>query len=143
MAAEFDSPWKEALGKYFGPLLELCFPRIASEIDWAVEVELLDTELHELMRASASGRQHVDKLVRVQLSNGERRRILLHLEVQHSRDSDFAARVFSYYTRLLEKGEPVVTAAILADTERAWRPKTHEPNCWAAICDLTSPSASY
>jgi hypothetical protein len=124
--ADFDSPWKEALAKYFRALMELCFPEIAAVIDWSRGFDLLDTELHEMMRGSATGRQHVDKLVRVHLLNGEERKILIHIEVQHRPESDFPCRLYFYHIRLIEKGDSVVTVAILADTNPDWRPSRYE-----------------
>jgi hypothetical protein len=126
MAADFDSPWKEGLPKYFRALMELCFPRIAAQIDWSRDFEFLDTELRALIRESATGRLHVDKLVRVYLLNGETRRILIHIEVQHRPEGDFPTRLYFYHIRLLEKGEPVLTVAILADTDPDWRPSRYE-----------------
>lgn len=126
VANDYDSPWKLALTGFFRPLLELCFPRIATELDWGRGIEFLDTELHEILRESAEGRQQVDKLARVYLEDGTTRRILVHVEVQHWPERDFEKRLFSYYTRLTQKGEPVVTAAILADTDPKWRPARYE-----------------
>lgn len=125
MPADFDSPWKEALDKFFHALLDLCFPKIASEIDWTVAPEFLDTELHEILRGAIDGRQHVDKLARITLLNGEARRILLHVEVQHWPDKGFPARLYSYHKRLEEKA-PVATVAILADTDKDWKPSRYD-----------------
>ena len=44
---EYDSPWKEALGIYLRPMLEFCFPHVASAIDWTVEPKFLDRELQQ------------------------------------------------------------------------------------------------
>ena len=126
MPADYDSPWKEALAHYFRALVELCFPRIAAAIDWAKGFEFLDTELHELLRGAVEGRQHVDKLVRVTLLDGQIQRILVHIEVQHRPDSNFPERLYSYHVRLREKGEPVVSVAILADIDPRWRPSRYE-----------------
>ena len=126
VAADYDSPWKEAIEIFFRSLIELCFPRIAGEIDWARPVEFLDTELHEILVGLAAGRMHVDKLARVRLRNGETQAILLHVEVQHHSQKDFAERLYSYHVRLSQRAEPVVTAAILADTNPNWRPRRYE-----------------
>ena len=32
--AEYDSPWKEGLEKYFEQFVEYCFPEIYAKIDW-------------------------------------------------------------------------------------------------------------
>ena len=126
MSADFDSPWKDALEIFFRSLIELCFPRIAEAIDWASPVEFLDTELHEILMGLAAGRLHVDKLARVRLRSGEAQIILLHVEVQHHPQSNFAERLYSYHIRLSQRAEPVVTAAILADAQPNWRPHRYE-----------------
>ena len=35
MAADYDSPWKEALDLYFEAFLALLFPKVWAQIDWA------------------------------------------------------------------------------------------------------------
>ena len=41
----FDPPWKEIFEQYLRPILELCFPGVAAEIDWAKGFVFLDQEL--------------------------------------------------------------------------------------------------
>ena len=36
-ALDHDSPWKETLGRFLQPFLELTFPKIAGRIDWSVQ----------------------------------------------------------------------------------------------------------
>jgi hypothetical protein len=38
---DYDSPWKDMLETYFQSALELCFPHIARQINWAKGVQLL------------------------------------------------------------------------------------------------------
>ncbi|WP_236848795.1 hypothetical protein [Candidatus Thiodictyon syntrophicum] len=33
-AADFDSPWKEAIDAYFQPFMALFFPAVHDRIDW-------------------------------------------------------------------------------------------------------------
>jgi hypothetical protein len=35
MADQFDSPWKEALERYFRPFLALLYPHVHDDIDWS------------------------------------------------------------------------------------------------------------
>jgi hypothetical protein len=42
---DYDSPWKEALTRYFPALLELCFPVAHAGIAWSRGHEFLDNEL--------------------------------------------------------------------------------------------------
>lgn len=32
--ADFDSPWKDALDRYFEPFLALLFPQAHADLDW-------------------------------------------------------------------------------------------------------------
>jgi len=63
--SDFDSPWKDLLERYLQPFLALCFPKIEAAIDWSHGFDFLDKELQAAVRDAASGRQYVDKLVRV------------------------------------------------------------------------------
>jgi hypothetical protein len=42
---DYDSPWKDILETYFQSALELCFPQIARQINWAKGVQLLSRRL--------------------------------------------------------------------------------------------------
>ena len=42
---DYDSPWKEALAKYFKAFLALFFPAAHAGIDWSRGYESLDQEL--------------------------------------------------------------------------------------------------
>ena len=41
MKTDYDSPWKDILETYFQSALELCFPQIARQINWAKGIQLL------------------------------------------------------------------------------------------------------
>jgi hypothetical protein len=62
--ADYDGAWKEALEIYLRQFLELCFPQVASDIDWAAGIEFLDKELEEVVRDAQLGKQWVDKLIK-------------------------------------------------------------------------------
>lgn len=63
--ADADTPWKEALDRYFEPFMALFFSQAHSEIDWSRGYEPLDKELQQIVREAEIGRRLVDKLVRV------------------------------------------------------------------------------
>ncbi|MBI4870720.1 MAG: hypothetical protein HY814_04045 [Candidatus Riflebacteria bacterium] len=62
---DYDSPWKEALERYFQPFLALFFPVAHEGIDWGKGHEFLDKELQKVVRDAELGRRLADKLVRV------------------------------------------------------------------------------
>ena len=58
-----DSPWKEALERFFPEFLALLFPAIHAEIDWHVPYRSLDSELQQITGDADSGRRYADKLL--------------------------------------------------------------------------------
>jgi hypothetical protein len=94
--SDFDSPWREALDLYFERFLEFFFPEAHADIDWARGCEKLETELQQVIREAALGRQRADKLVKVWLRDGEEAWILIHIEVQSQEEAEFPRRMFTY-----------------------------------------------
>lgn len=64
-ATEFDSPWKEALERYFEDFILFFFPQAHGEIEWSRGYEFLDKELQQVVRDAELGRRLVDKLVKI------------------------------------------------------------------------------
>ncbi len=92
---------------------------------------MLDKELQPIVRRSRSGRRYVDKLVKVWLKSGEERWLLIHVEVQAQRESDFPARMHVYNHRIFDRyGREVISLAILADDDPSWRPDRYEYSRW-------------
>ncbi len=71
--SDYDSPWKEALERYFPQFLEFFFPQIHEEIDWSRGWTFLDKELQQVVRDAELGRRLVDKLVKVWKLDGTHR----------------------------------------------------------------------
>src|SRR5205823_299662 len=121
--SDFDTPWKEALDRYFPLFLAFFFPAIAREIDWARGYEALDKELQQIVREAELGRRLVDKLFKVWRTDGREGWVYIHVEVQGQEEADFAERVFVYYYRLFDRfGKAVVSLAVLSDDRPGWRP---------------------
>ena len=57
---DYDSPWKEALDRYFELFLAFFFPHAHAEIDWLRGYEALDKELQQVVREAELGRRVVD-----------------------------------------------------------------------------------
>ncbi|HEY8741603.1 MAG TPA: transposase, partial [Chloroflexota bacterium] len=64
-AADYDSPWKEALARYLPEAFALFFPEAHAEIDWSQPYQSLDTELQQVIHDSELGRRLADTLVQV------------------------------------------------------------------------------
>ncbi|MFC1706674.1 hypothetical protein ACFL59_07620 [Planctomycetota bacterium] len=51
----YDSPWKEALERYFPDFMAILFPAIHKDIDWNQGFEFLDEELQQVTRDAELG----------------------------------------------------------------------------------------
>lgn len=134
--SDYDSPWKEALERYFPQALEFLFPQIHAEIDWERGWEFLDKELQQVVRDAELGRRLVDKLVKVWQQDGRETWVLIHLEIQGTVETNFAERMFVYHYRLRDRYNlPVVNLAVLADKRLSWRPEGYSDSLWG--CQVT------
>ena len=46
---QYDSPWKEAIERYFPEFMAFYFPDASAEIDWSKEHVFLDQELRAVV----------------------------------------------------------------------------------------------
>ena len=121
--SDYDGAWKEALGQHFRKILEKYFPAMAAAIDWSHAPEWSDRELGRVLGRARRRPRAVDVLVRVRLLAGGEQWILLHLEVQSSREADFTVRIARYNSgRFWTFEQRVVTLVVLADLDQEWRP---------------------
>jgi hypothetical protein len=128
---DYDSPWKEALDRYFELCMAFFFPWIHAEIDWTRGYEMLDKELQPIVRRARHGRRYVDKLVKVWLKTGEERWLLIHVEVQGRKEGEFPERMHVYNHRIFDRfGREVISLAILADDDPDWLPRRYEYGRW-------------
>jgi hypothetical protein len=133
MSADYDSPWKEALDRWFRPFLAFFFPPAHADIDWSRGYETLDTELQQVVRDAELGRRYADKLVKVWLRDGSERWLLVHVEVQGRREEGFARRVFVYNYRIFDRyNAEVVSLVVLADDDANWLPRGFRYGRWGA-----------
>jgi len=122
----YDNPWKEAIEHYFPEFMAFYFPDAHAAIDWAKQYSFIDKELRAIVPEAEVSNRVVDKLVQVELLQGTEHWLYIHLEVQSTRQSDFAKRMFVYNYRIFDKyDKPVASFAILADRHRNWRPHSY------------------
>lgn len=127
--ADQDSPWKEILEAYFPQAMEFFFPDTAALIDWEKPYEFLDKEFQQISRDAEQGRRYADKLVKAYSRQGGELWLLVHLEVQGKSEDIFPQRMFSYNLRIFDRfGKPVISLAILCDSDSKWRPKEYSYN---------------
>ena len=124
--AEYDSPWKEALGDYFESFLTFFFPQVYSLIDWSQPPQSLEKELQQIAPASESGSRVADKLFQVWLCDKREVWVLVHIEVQSQEESKFAQRMYIYSYRAFDLYQrPVISLAVLGDERNNWRPSSY------------------
>jgi hypothetical protein len=139
-AVDYDSPWKEALDRYFEQCLAFFFPRAYADIDWGRGFETLDKELQPIIRQAEHGRRYVDKLVKVWLKSGEEKWLLVHVEVQAWKEGDFPRRMFVYNHRIFDRyNREVISLAILIDDDPDWRPSRYEYGRWGFRTSIEFP----
>ena len=116
VAADYDSPWKTVLERYFPDFLAFFFPDAHADIDWTHGYSLLDKELQKVVRDAKLGRRWADSLIRVTGREGDEDWLLVHVEVQGQNQADFAQRMFVYNYRLYDRyAKPVVSLAVLGE----------------------------
>ncbi|NCC39657.1 MAG: hypothetical protein EOM21_09440 [Gammaproteobacteria bacterium] len=126
-----DSPWKEALERFFPEFLALLFPAIHAEIDWSAPYRSLDSELQQITGDADSGRRYADKLLDVRTRDGRETWVLVHVEVQGDAQAVFPQRMFQYNYRIRDRYDrSVVSLAVLSDSNRQFRPVCYADGRW-------------
>jgi len=121
--SEFDGPWKVGVELFLEWFMLLLFPEAHAEIDWTRKPEPLDKELQAIAPEAETGPLVVDLLFKVWLKSGEESWVLIHIEIQSQRVSNFGLRMYGYNYRGFDRYvRPVASFAVLADDDPAWRP---------------------
>ncbi len=132
---DYDNPWKEMLSQYFQDFMFFFFPWAAEDIDWERGYEFFDKELQQVVRDAELGKRYADKLVRVFRKDQTEAWVLIHVEIQGQKDSDFAKRMYVYHYRIFDRyHKPVASMAILADEHTNWKPSQYQEELWK--CDV-------
>lgn len=121
-----DLRWKIVTEDLPGEFLSFFAPGIAAEKDPEQQIAFLDKELLELFPVKGQRLEpiRVDKLLKVPMRDGSA--VILHCEVQGSREAGFSARMYLYFNRLWDKYPQAVEAiAVLTDGDPAFRPQPY------------------
>jgi hypothetical protein len=139
-ADQFDSPWREAMGFYFRSFVEFYFPLAYRDIDWEAGFLPLETELRQIAGKSRASPLRSDSLFQVKRLSGAAQRVLIHAEVQTTRDSQLAKRIFRYNYRSFDiQDDQVASFAILGDSSSKWRPDRYGWNLWGCEMGIRFP----
>ncbi|MEW6220609.1 MAG: cytosolic protein, partial [Thermodesulfobacteriota bacterium] len=79
-SADYDTPWKEILTRYFPEFMAFFFPAAHGGIDWSRGHVFLDKELRQVTRDAKLGRRLADKLAKVWRRDGGEAWVLVHPE---------------------------------------------------------------
>jgi len=135
-----DSPWKEILDVYFEEFICFFFPLIDRETDWKQGYTVLDKELKQITREAETGRRLADKLIRVAKKNGEETWVLVHIEIQAQKQTDFAHRTYIYNYRIHDLyNRHVASLAILTDKNPEWYPSEYCQELWGCGTEFHFP----
>ncbi|MBK1617754.1 hypothetical protein CKO42_04650 [Lamprobacter modestohalophilus] len=137
---DYDSPWKEALERFFPEFLALLFPAIHAEVDWSKGIQFLDKEFQQIVREAKTTRRYADKLVGVYRRDGTPVWVLIHVEVQGDPETVFAERMFTYHYKIRDVYQvPVASLAVLADADQGFRPQQYSAALWDCRIDFQFP----
>ncbi|TFW30793.1 DUF4351 domain-containing protein [Massilia horti] len=138
---DYDTPWKDALTRYFPEFMAFYFPKAYRQIDWSRPHAFLEQELAQVVRDGQSGRRRVDKLVRVFRSGGGEEWVFVHIDVQGNYDRHFAERIFQYNYRIYDRyRRPVASLVLLADESPKWKPTAYEYALFGCEVGIRFPS---
>ena len=122
-----DAGWKGLLEYIFPHFIPFFLPEHAHLFDIEKPFEFLDKELQQLYPPEAKQElKFVDKLVKAFTKSGEEKWILIHIEVQGYKDTDFGKRMFTYFYRILDRyNVPVTAIAIFTDSGKSFMPNQY------------------
>jgi hypothetical protein len=139
---EYDTPWKDALTRYFPEFMAFYFRDAHEQIDWQRPCVFLEQELAQVTRDAELGCKRVDKLVRVTKRDGADECVFVHIDVQGSVDRRFAERVFIYNYRIYDRyRRPVASLVLLADSNRRWKPSGFDYKLFGCATGIQFPTA--
>lgn len=116
------------------------FSKAHQDIDWQKPHEFLDKELQKIVPEAETGNRLVDKLVKVWQKKGVERWVLIHVEVQGNKETDFAKRMYIYNHRLFDRFDRhTASLAILTHEQANWRPSAYSYTLWDCHTELRFP----
>ncbi len=124
-----DSLWKALIEELAEDFLKFFFTEADELLNFKRKITSLGKEL-ELIYPNTQDEfnpKYVDKLIKVFTKKGKEEWILIHIEVQGSRDKHFAERMLTYFTRIRDKyHKPITALAILTDKNKKFHPTFYE-----------------
>ena len=120
-----DNLWKVIMEELFSDFIRFLHPGIEQVLDLNRGYQFLDKELDQVLQSGEhpNAPKLVDKLVRVYSHEGKEEFVLLHFEFQAQYRANFGKRMFTYFSRLMDKYDKPITAyAIFTEATQKKRP---------------------
>ena len=122
-----DGLWKKVIGELFEDFLLFFAPELHAQVDFSVEPDFLDKELFQEVVDKKKGRRFADRLAKVHLKDGKEQWILIHIEVQSKKETDFSERMFQYFYRIYDRyQEKIVAIAVHTSSSQSDIPERFE-----------------
>jgi hypothetical protein len=119
----YDELWKDVVENLFPYFIKLIAPDFYINVDWSKPIVFLDDELRQISPDSEETKRYVDRLVQVSLLDGGEKWVLIHVEVQGYRDTEFSERMFIYFYRIYDKFKrDILSIAVFADPFKGYKP---------------------
>ena len=94
--------------------LAFFYPEIHAAIDWSRPYQSLDKEFHQIVQDARVGKRLADKLFKVWRKTGREAWLLIHVEVQGTKEKHSPERMFVYAYRIFDRyHRRVVSLAVL------------------------------
>ena len=117
---------------FFFPFLDFYFPELSREIDHGKPARNLDTELRKLEKGNRSGGRYADLLYEVDRTDGQKQKLLCHIEIQGQKEEGFPRRLFQYGYRIMDReGRFPATLVVLTDSDPNFYPASYSINLGA------------
>ena len=114
--ANEDGLWKNLIFELFKEFMQFFAPDLYPEIDFKMNTDFLQQELHQQIINQKKGTKYTDQIVKVNLKNGKEKYILIHIEIQAIGKDTFTERMFKYFYRIYDKlNHPIYAIARLTD----------------------------
>jgi len=124
-----DELWKGIIEALTEEFVAFFLPDLYSQIDFTKDYAFIEQELQKLFPESETTRRYNDKLLKVFLKDETEVWILIHIEIQGYRDTDFSVRMFEYYYRIYDRyRKPTVALAIFIDENKSYEPSQFTQN---------------
>ncbi len=116
-----DQAFKELIEECFKEFMELFWPEESKQIDFRT-VHFLQQEMSTDHGPGKGKERKMDIVAEVKI-RGETRHIMIHIEHQNKRESNFPQRMFNYYCQLwLRHQKPIFPIALFSDDHKWIKP---------------------